>query len=384
MANDNSSRNGRIPRLRDELTRAQETFCETTLKRFRVHLLAYASQRGVQLDQRFVDDNSSRFYRKLKDIQVDSYLAKLFTLRRSVSAHQGENESPEPIIQAANAITADFATQVSEAFRTYLEAYFDQVCCEIGGNSLNEVILRFEREMLQRSSKQTMKIMELFGLEYAPQPEFEATSKGRSNEVPVSHIKDLFGRGLLYPLELYFAIADTDNIHYKLPDPVFPRSFCSPVLQTTSELLVGDKKYANINSRFTKLMVQNTGKTSGFSREDCNKMFGLENVRLYLMGYMLNNLKVLLNSSLRDRYIVNINTAFPDSIKALASQPFSAQHYDMLCVAWARFLCDNYACIKAKRTAREVLSQYIPDLDRELVKVDAARGKRPSAAASGG
>jgi hypothetical protein len=360
-------REGEAPRRQARFTCNQNHFCETTIKRFRVHLLSFLSEQSLPLEQHSVEALSESLQNELKQLHANAYLSRLFALRRQLSKQAEQGASANGMVPAANLITSDFSRQASQLFGACVEKYLEGVRRQVGPELLREEIEAFRVEFLQRANRQTMKILELFGVENrahqagAYSQTKQASCKPENKIYVISYLQDLFGRGLLYPMELYHEITGDEDVRRDPDAPALPRKLCFHILAGIRKRLIGAEKYDKINARLLKLLTQATEKDCDFNVRECNAILMEETNRLHLMEHMLHCLDLLTHSSRREQLIQNINASIRGEADVCESPPFNNEDLSTLCNAWARFLYDNYALIPSKRTTKIVLERYLPE-----------------------
>jgi hypothetical protein len=421
-----------VEQVREEVTKAQESFCETTLKRFRAHLSKFASENKISLQPDLVHKNCQTFGPRLKSRQQQHYLQKLAGLRRDISRTLHKGGSISEWTSHTREITLDFTQRIMHLFEEFLNASIPGLE-EMNREAVADIRDAFHRELSQRSLRQTANILELFALtsratpaakappeagagsgaaaahsdapDAGPQATAEADdeslptqSEAESAETaindeakeaacamqdeevqpkapPCQKIEDLFGRGLLHPLDLYFQICDPDTDPHDAKKAVFPRRFCGPILHVSRSYLIGRDKYCGTNEQFLKCLRQISGKDEEFTREDCAVLFEEPRIKLFLMGYLLNNLKIFMKEIKQEKFMDNVNAMLIHQ-GVDETRRFEDRHFTILTNAWARFLVDNFDELKAKKTGRAVLKHYVPALVQKMEKREAMRRAR--------
>ncbi|MDK2957592.1 MAG: hypothetical protein PWQ57_3090 [Desulfovibrionales bacterium] len=378
----------RIQRIRADITKAQESFSEKTIKSFRGHLHDFASNHKISLSADQVRENCKEFLPQIKACQFEYYVSKLVASRKDICRAMRARGKASPGAVLSQKITHAFTHRLAKMFHSFVSASVPGLTAP-AEDGLEALIETFRQDAYQRSMQHTAKILELFALsagvecvtektepagessetetQRAPVPE-ELTEQELLQEESVltcnPKILDIFGRGLLYPLDLYFQVCDPDQNPSIPKKPTFPRSFCGPVLFVAKSYLIGTDKYRHANAQFVKYVSQAAG-TEDFTREDCAQMFDEPRIKLFLMGYLLNNLRVFMDEIKQEKFIDNVNTALVQ-LNGPQSERFEEKHFSIMTNAWARFIFDNFEELKAKKTGKAVLKHYIPALSQQL------------------
>jgi hypothetical protein len=384
---DADTNTSRIQRIRADITKAQESFCEKTIKSFRVHLHTFASHHKITLSADQIRKNCNEFLPQIRACQFEHYVSKLAASRKDICRNMRACGDMSHGAALSKEITHSFTHHLAKMFHSFVNASVPGLSSPAQGG-LEALIESFRQDAYQRSIQQTSQILELFALSARVEPVKKTASPAAFSETDAhpppapeeddeqapSHeppslpcnpkILDIFGRGLLYPLDLYFRICNQDEAANDPKKPVFPRCFCSPVLFVAQSYLIGTDKYRRANAQFLQYMTQAAG-TEDFTHEDCTVMFDEPRIKIFLMGYLLNNLKVFMDEIKQEKFIDNVNTALIQSSGSQATH-FEEKHFSTMTNAWARFLFDNFELLKAKKTGKAVLKHYIPALSRQL------------------
>jgi hypothetical protein len=380
--NRSAGQNGETPRKQACFSSSHTHFCENTAKRFRVHLLSFLSEHCLPLEQDCVEAVCENFQNEFKQLHLSAYLSKLFVLRRQVSKRPDQSATENGVVQAANLITSDFSRKAGQLFGASIGKYLEKTRQKADSGLTSSGIEAFRTEFLKRAARQTKNILELFGLEHrthpsAARPSVKQSSAARKNGVYViPYLQDIFGRGLLYPTELYPGITDADGggtAQGTADAAALPRKICFHILSGIRKQLVGAERYDRINAQLLKQLMRATGKDCGFNVRECAALLMKEQTRRQLMEHMARCLELLTHRSQRERLIQNINASIRKDDDAEAPT-FCKEDLTTLCTAWARFLYDNYALVRSKRTTKILLERYLPEKAGALRKSSTTAG----------
>ncbi len=356
--------------LIEGVLQSHEIFCATVTKRFRFHVRALIGDQLAPEHEPRIDEGGERYSQQIRQAHTSAYINSVIELLHGIMDYQ-TGQSGERILPGRRVrdVSRRFVEKSRGIFRrnftNCLESLPDFECSEADVEEAVEDFNAGYRNILTRSDMRTIEILTI-GNRYNDM-------KNRSSLEQIRFLKeihtpkmnwinlvDAFGRGLLEPVEMRYDVVDCDPCSREGAES-FPRVFCSPVLKTIKNLIVGKDKYNQTNSVFLNKVSQYCEARDRFEPDEVKDFFTQGKIRFYIASYLLYILKMLMDDKKKEAFLLNVNNSLR---KVTGSDKYvlDTKHYQMMTSSWARFIYENMSKLKSRKTTAKILRRYAPEL----------------------
>ncbi len=351
-----------LDRLQREIIESSVPFGEMAAGRYRYAVCKGLTAQKAPLDKNAIDVTCAGFNQQARTAYVKHFVNALdmeFNQRFEDDGAALEGFKPATFIQQ---ITHQTVEQVDDVFRTFATECFSRIPrAECDEKGLESLLKGFHSDMLSRTLRHNARFIEELGLLVKTVTEAEAAARDIQSEQtppPRYAYADMFGRGLLEPLDLYYRIADArDDLHGDR-DP-FLRQFCGPLLHVVQHFLVGKEKYNTVNGSLLSAVIRYCSGEDAVCKEKIQEYFTHNKLKEYVIRYLTYFLKILLVEEKREGFVSSINYRIK-SHSPESELVFTQGHFNMLVSSWARYVFDNTPDLEEKKTTVKILKKYMP------------------------